>query len=464
MKWIKLIGGPVVFLIVFSFGYDQELWKDQILYRSLALACWMVFWWITESVPLYVTALLPLLFGPLLGVIDKDGLALSYGNTMVFLFLGGFLIARAIEKWDVHRKIASLIVKRTGSSPSGVLLGFIIATAFLSMWLSNTGTTIMMLPMAMTVIAVIPKGEFADKFTIALLLSIAFAANIGGTATLIGSPPNIQMSGILADKYNVHVDFLDWMKIGLPFCIFLLFILYIYLKFVFLRSTSNIEILFSEEGAWNRNQRKVLYVFFFTVFFWTVKQFVNDLYLLDITDTQIAIFGAILLFLIPVTGETTDTRILHWEDTKELPWGILILFGGGLALARSLANGGVLKLFADWIGEHGGDNYAWLLIIIILASVFLTELMSNLALVTILVPVIAELAITMNYPILALCVPVTLAASCAFMLPMATPPNAIVFSSGKLKVQTMARVGFAMNIFSIIAVSIVAYLLTFLYI
>jgi len=458
MKWIKLIGGPLVFLIVLSIG------QDEILYRSLALACWMVFWWITESVPLYVTALLPILFGPLLEVIDKEELALSYGNTMVFLFLGGFLIARAIEKWDVHRKIASLIVKRTGSSPSGVLLGFIISTAFLSMWLSNTGTTIMMLPMAMTVLAVIPKGAFADKFSIALLLSIAFAANIGGTATLIGSPPNIQMSGILADKYNVQVDFLDWMKIGLPFAIFLLFILFIYLKLVFLRSTSRIEIIFSENGAWNRNQKKVLYIFFFTVFFWTIKQFVNDYFNLDITDTQIAIFGAILLFLIPVSGETKDSRILNWEDTKELPWGILILFGGGLALARSLSNGGVLKLFADWIGENGGGNYAWLLIIIIVASIFLTELMSNLALVTILIPVIAELALAMGYPILALCIPVTLAASCAFMLPMATPPNAIVFSSGKLKVQTMARVGFLMNIISIIAVSAVAYFLTLLYI
>lgn len=455
MGRIKLLLGPVLFLLIYILGGGEDF------YSSIALASWMVYWWITESTPLYVTALLPIIFGPALKLIDTNDLSMSYGNTMVFLFLGGFIIALAIEKWDVHRKIAALIVRRTGSSPAGVLLGFILSTAFLSMWLSNTGTAIMMIPMAMTVLAVVPQGEFNKRFSTALLLSIAFAANIGGTATLIGSPPNVQMSGILADKYNVQVDFLDWMKIGLPFSIALLAVLYIYLKLVFLKSKEQIEIVFKEETKWSVNQRKVLAVFLTTVTLWIVKQYINEFFQWSITDTQIAIFGGIALFLVPSSNkEELNTKLLSWTDTKELPWGILILFGGGLALARSLANGGVLTKFATWIADNGGDSYFWLLLILILAGVFLTELMSNLALVTILIPIIAELALEMDYPILALCIPVTLSASCAFMLPMATPPNAIVFASGKLKVQTMARVGFVMNVVAILAVSVVAYLLT----
>ena len=455
MKWFKLVLGPIFFTVIFIYG------NNELYFNSLALASWMVYWWITESTPLYITALLPILLGPTLGLIDTSELALSYGNTMVFLFLGGFIIALAIEKWNVHKKIASLIVQRTGTSPSGVMLGFIISTAFLSMWLSNTGTTIMMMPMAMTVIAVLPDGEFRKRFSVALLLSIAFAANIGGTATLIGSPPNVQMSGILADKFDTQVDFLDWMKIGLPFSIAMLVALFLYLKVVFLRRSSAIEIVFKEHQKWNNNQKKVLIIFFITVLLWVFKQFINDYFGWTISDTQVAILGGVLLFIIPAqNNEQTESKLLVWEDTKTLPWGILILFGGGLALARALSNGGVLTKFASWINDNGGDNYIWLLFILILAGIFLTELMSNLALVTILIPVIAELAIAMEYPILALCVPVTLAASCAFMLPMATPPNAIVFASGKLKVQTMARVGFVMNILSVMAVSFVAYLLT----
>lgn len=455
MKTVKLLLGPLSFFaIMWQFGWDD------LFVKSIALTTWVVLWWITEAIPLYITALLPLLLGPLLGLIDKDELALSYGNTMVFLFLGGFLIACAVEKWNVHRKLASMIVQRTGSSPSGVLMGFIIATAFLSMWLSNTGTAIMMLPMAMTVISVLPKGEFTDRFSVALLLSIAFAANIGGTATLIGSPPNIQMSGILADKFGVQVDFMDWMRIGLPFAFVLLGVLFLYLKRVFLRGSENVTLVFKESSSWNSTQIRVIAIFGLTVVLWMIKQQLNDFFNWDITDTQIAIFSAILLFVIPAQTSASSSKLLEWEDTRELPWGILLLFGGGLALARILSNGGVLKIFATWIEKNEVGGYMALLFILIIAGIFLTELMSNLALVTLLIPIVAEIAITMNYPILALCIPVTLSASCAFMLPMATPPNAIVFSSGKLKVQTMAKVGFFMNIFSIALVALVAYFLT----
>lgn len=454
MKWLNLCIGFLLFVILLFFG------ENSLLYSAIGLAAWMVYWWITECVPLYVTALLPVLLGPPLGLIDTKELAQAYGHTMVFLFLGGFLIALAIEKWNVHRKIASLIVQQTGSTPAGVLLGFILSTAFLSMWLSNTGTAIMMMPMAMTVVSVLPESRFSSRFSTALLLSIAFAANIGGTATLIGSPPNVQMSGILADNFNIQVDFLSWIVIGLPFSVLLLIALFFYLRATFLKTDEHVEIAFRDNSPWSTNQKRVLIVFFLTAILWIVKQFINKAFDWSVTDTQIAILGGILLFIIPAKGKEEKTGVLKWEDTKNLPWGILLLFGGGLALAKALSNAGVLSLFADWVSEHGGDSYFWLLFILVVAGVFLTELMSNLALVTILIPIIAELAIKMDYPVLALCLPVTLSASCAFMLPMATPPNAIVFSSGKLRVSTMAKVGVIMNIVSVAAVLGVAYILT----
>jgi len=460
MNWLKIAIGPLLFAITYMTGFSE----DKMLIHAVALASWMIFWWIAEAVPLYVTALLPIIIGPFSGLLSKSDLSNAYGNNMVFLFLGGFIIARAIEKWKVHRKIASWIVERTGTSPSGVLLGFILATAFLSMWLSNTGTTIMMLPMAVTVLAVIPESAFRKRFSIALLLSIAFSANIGGTATLIGSPPNIQMSGILADKFNVEVDFMHWMSVGLPFAAALLVVLFVYFKFLFLgKDSAAYAISFSESEPLNAPQKRVLVIFSITVMLWMVKQWINEWTGWGLTDTQIALIGGALLFLVPALDLAKfDEPLLKWEDTKELPWGILLLFGGGLALAGALENGGVLALFARWIKETGFESYMWLLFILIVAGIFLTELMSNLALVTILIPIVGEMAVTMNYPLVAMCIPITLSASCAFMLPMATPPNAIVFSTGELKVGTMVKVGFALNIVSVMLITLVAYLLTIL--
>jgi solute carrier family 13 (sodium-dependent dicarboxylate transporter), member 2/3/5 len=460
MNWLKIAVGPLLCILV----YTLQLSEDKMLTHALALAAWMIFWWISEAVPLYVTALLPLIIGPFSGLLSKTDLSNAYGNNMVFLFLGGFIIARAIEKWKVHRKIASWIVARTGTSPSGVLLGFILATAFLSMWLSNTGTTIMMLPMAVTVLSVLPESSFKKRFSVALLLSIAFAANIGGTATLIGSPPNIQMSGILADKFNTEVDFMNWMAIGFPFATVLLLILFVYFKWLFLKKDSrSYSIAFSESDPLNIPQKRVLMIFFLTVMLWMVKQWINEWTGWGLTDTQIALIGGTLLFLIPsLEIRKFDSPLLSWEDTRELPWGILLLFGGGLALASALENGGVLSLFATWVKESGFESYMLLLFILIVAGLFLTELMSNLALVTILIPIVGEMAVTMDYPILAMCIPITLSASCAFMLPMATPPNAIVFSTGELKVGTMVKVGFILNVLSVILITAVAYLLTFM--
>jgi sodium-dependent dicarboxylate transporter 2/3/5 len=377
-------------------------------------------------------------------------IASEYGNEMVFLFLGGFMLARAIEKFEIHKNIAAHIVKRTGSNPLGVIFGFMLATAFLSMWLSNTGTTIMMLPMAMTILAPLPEGNFKKQFTLALLLTIAYAASIGGVATIIGSPPNVLMAGILSKEYQINIDFATWSLFGVPIAAILLYALYWYFKKFLLTDSKDVKINIGGVNAWTNNQKRVLIIFGFTVLFWVFKPIINAFTGFPLSDPQIALIATVFLFIIP--KKQSSESLLNWNDTRETPWGILFLFGGGLALAKILDNGGVLEDFSDMIAQSGFDNFYVLMLFLVIASIFLTELMSNLALVTALIPIVARIALKLDMDILALCFPITIAASCAFMLPMATPPNAIVFSSEKIQVKQMARVGFIMNVISTIVV------------
>jgi sodium-dependent dicarboxylate transporter 2/3/5 len=417
---------------------------------ALALGAWMITWWILEPVPIYITAFLPLILGPNLGLGTLPSLSAQYGNEMVFLFLGGFMIARAIEKYDIHKNIAALIVKRTGKSPIGVLLGFMIATAALSMWLSNTGTTIMMLPMAMTVLNPIPEGSFKKKYTLALLLSIAYSANIGGFATLIGSPPNLVMAGVLKQSHNIDVDFITWSAFGVPISIILILLMYWYFKKYLVEKDESMTISVGAVNVWTNNQKRVLYIFASTVFFWTFKPLINEITHFPLKDSQIALLAALLLFIVPKFK--SEEKIMTWNDTRETPWGILFLFGGGLALAACLEAGGVLDFFADSIQASGFKNFYLLLVVLVISSIFLTELMSNLALISILIPIIAKIAAALDMEILALALPITIAASCAFMLPMATPPNAIIFSSEKIEVRQMVRIGFVLNVLSVIVI------------
>lgn len=449
----KLLSGPIVFILINLYFPHADFLDYPKMGAALSIASWMIIWWILEPVPIYITAFLPLILGQNLGVGTLSEIASEYGNDMVFLFLGGFMIARAIEKYDIHKNIAALIVKRTGSSPMGVLFGFMIATSFLSMWLSNTGTAIMMLPMAMTVLSPIPEGKFKNQFTIALLLSIAYSANIGGIATLIGSPPNVLMSGILSKEYQIEVDFATWSLFGVPIAGILLYALYWYFKKFVVTDKSDVKVEIDGVKDWSYNQQRVLLIFGFTVLFWTFKPIINKFTGFPLSDPQIALTATILLFIIP--KRKSDESLLNWNDTRETPWGILFLFGGGLALALILDKGGVLEFFAESIAESGFDNFYALMIILIVSSVFMTELMSNLALVTALVPIVARIALKLEMDILALCLPITIAASCAFMLPMATPPNAIIFSSQKIQVKDMVRVGLVMNFVSIFVIFVI---------
>lgn len=443
----KLLSGPIAFILINLYFPHADFLEFPKLGAALAVAAWMIIWWILEPLPIYVTAFLPLILAQNLGLGTLPQIASEYGNEMVFLFLGGFMIARAIEKFDIHKNIAALIVKRTGTSPMGVLFGFMLATAFLSMWLSNTGTAIMMLPMAMTILKPIPEGNFKNQFTLALLLSIAYSANIGGVATLIGSPPNVLMSGTLARDYNIHVDFATWSMFGVPIAGILLYALFLYYKKFLVTDKADVKVEIGPVHPWSFNQKRVLSIFAATVFFWTFKPIINTLTGFPLSDAQIALSATVFLFVIP--KKRSDESLLNWNDTRETPWGILFLFGGGLALARVLDNGGVLEYFAAGIAKSGFDNFYVMMIILLVISVFLTELMSNLALVTALIPIVARIALKLDMDILALCLPITIAASCAFMLPMATPPNAIIFSSQKIQVKQMVRVGFVLNIVSI---------------
>ncbi len=422
---------------------------------AIAMGALMIYLWITESIPIYVTALIPFVVGVPLGIIDTKQLALAYGDKNVFLFLGGFILALALEKWHVHKQVARIIIHFVGYSKPRILLGFLISTAFLSMWISNTATALMMLPMALAVINVLPAKDQKGKFALYLLLSIAYAASIGGMGTLVGSPPNIQMAGILDKSFDIQVSFSDWMKFGIPLAVTMIAIIYLYFYFrMGDERKEHPEDFVLEKKPWILPQKRVVAVFTLVVILWIFRKSISDLIGFPYGDETAALFGSILLFLIP--GDK-DTKLLTWKDTEKLPWGILILFGGGLALAATLEANGIIQFITTLFDDVKTWHHLLLMFIIVAIAIFGTEFMSNLALVTLFIPIIGAFAQVTDYSIVQLCMPVTFAASCAFMLPVGTPPNAIVFSSGKITIAQMSRIGFVFNIFALLLISFVAY-------
>jgi len=428
----------------------------------IAIAIWMLIWWITEAVSISVTALLPLLLFPFFKILPIAEVGANYGSPIVFLFFGGFVMALALEKVNLHKRIALNIIRLTGTSPNRVILGFMLATATLSMWISNTASTVVMLPIAISVIKLLVND--ADGFTkndqnfaLSVMLGIAFSANAGGIATVIGTPPNSVLIGLLENEYNIEISFLKWMSIGLPFSAVMIGISYwVLVKWMFpnrdLKFNASKEVIQTELqklGATSGKEKLVLVIFGVTVFLWIFRTLINKLVPgLALTDTMISIFAALALFCIPYNLKRGDF-IIRWKDTQQLAWGILILFGGGLALAKGMSVSGIVDLVAGAIATSDISILltAALLIFLIL---FMTELMSNVALISVLAPVVAGIAIGLDVPILHLLIPVTMASSCAFMLPMATPPNAIVFASGYVQVPQMAKVGVFLNLIAIV--------------
>lgn len=461
---IGLLAGPLLFLILMVLPGDLVSADGD---RVLAVAAWMVLWWITEAVSISVTALLPLLLFPLLGVMDLPDVGANYGSPIIFLFFGGFVLALALEKVNLHKRIALTIINRTGTGPQRVILGFMIATASLSMWISNTASTVVMLPIALSVIGLLVDDAdgFTKKdrnFALSVMLGIAFSANAGGIATVIGTPPNSVLIGLLENEYQIEISFLRWMTIGLPISVILIGVSYLVLvKWMFpckgLQFAASRDVIKNELkklGPPDGKEKRVMLIFGITIFLWIFRTLINHLIPgLGLTDTAISMFGALLLFTWPYRWGRGEF-ILEWTDTTRLAWGILMLFGGGLALARGMSASGLVDLVSAAIAS---SEISVLLtaVLLIALMLFMTELMSNVALVAVLAPVVAGIAMGLDIPILYLLIPVTIASSCAFMLPMATPPNAIVFASGYIRVHQMARVGFVLNLISILLLVLV---------
>lgn len=453
MNWksiFTIIGVLAFFFILLVTGGTSTFWN------AIALGGLMVFLWLLEAIPIYLTALLPLVLAIPLGVLTPSDLAAAYGNSNVYLFLGGFLLALGLEKWKVHEQIAHVILSLVGGSKPRILLGFILSTGLLSMWISNTATTLMMLPMAMAIIHSLPERQKQSKFSLFLILSVAYAASIGGMATLVGTPTNTQMAAILKQNYGITIGFFEWMKIAFPITLIMLLATYAYFYLALGKERLENHDFKIVKKPWTREQISVGLIFGAVVFLWVFKDVLNGMLPFKYTDENVALFGSLLIFLFP--SRNPKIKLLSWQDTEKLPWGILVLFGGGLALAKMLELNGIVAELTGVLHAFSDVSIVFIIFLIVVIAIFATEFLSNLALVVIFVPIVAAFAKSAGLDILQLCIPLTLAASCAFMLPMGTPPNAIVFSSGYVKISQMAGVGLVLNIIGTILISICALL------
>ncbi len=459
MELTKRIGfflGPLLFLTILI----SNAGPNPMACKVLAVAAWMLVWWITEIFPIYITAMLPMVFFPALGIMDLKSTFAPYGSPIIFLFLGGFLIALAMEERKLHERIAFGLIRITGTNLRGVILGFMVATATVAMWISNTATTVMMLPIAVSVVNLV-KDQAQEhqfkRFAMLLMIGIAYAANIGGTITLIGTPPNLVFAGYYFEAMGEEFSFARWLMIGIPVGVLLLALCYLVLTGLIYplkqHKVEGLEALFESRwqalGTVSKAERAVMFVFALTVLCWVFAAPINDVLGSKVlSNTNIAMGGGLLMFLVPVSWKKGEF-ILDWKSTQRLPWGILILFGGGLALASGLEKAGLIDLLGAWVSESFPASPLILCLVLTAVALFATELMSNVALVTVLLPVVFSIAENSGIDITFLAIPVTLAASCAFMMPISTPPNAIVYASGYIRIPQMIRAGIWMNLIAI---------------
>ncbi len=441
-----------------------ELMQAQVI-GTLA---WMLIWWMSNLIPLGVTALLPLILFPILGILEPKAVGALYGHPIIFLFLGGFALGLAIEKWNLHRRIALNILKISGTGLPKILMGTMTATALLSMWISNTATTVMMLPIGLSLYHLISEKMSDEKasrnFAIALMLGIAYSANIGGMSTLIGTPPNLVLASFSSGSLEIDLAFADWLFFALPLCLLLLILLWFLLTKVLLKpkfELDGIKDLINKElkglGRMSMAEKRTAGVLAFMAISWILRAQINQIGGWErLSDTIIAISGMILLFIVPANGKA-NKALLGQKDLGKLPWNIILLFGGGLSLAKALEVSKLVETAAHFILESGWQHQLIIILLITAFSIFLTEVMSNVALVSVFIPVSFIIARALGIAELGLAIPLTLGASCAFMFPIATPPNAIVYSSGLLKTKDMARMGFALNLISLILIGLYSY-------
>lgn len=457
LKQASLWLGPLLFGVVHLTG--EGLGWSMEAKSVLAAAAWILTWWISEAAPIAVTSLLPIVLFPLTGVLDLKSITALYGSHYVFLFMGGFLVAIALERVNLHKRLALMLLARVGTQPARIVLGFMLATALLSMWISNTATTLMMLPIALSVIRSVEGPH--PNFTKALLLGTAYAANIGGMSTLVGTPPNIAMAGLLAEQEGVAIGFLEWFQLTGPLALallvatfFVLIGLLFPLKTIQLEAGAEwIQSSLAALGHWRTAEKRVLMVFVGLATAWITRGMWNDWVGGHVSDTGLAMMAGILLFLIPA-NEVEDPKraLLEWEDTEKLPWNILLLFGGGLALAAGLKEAGILEAMVSELGHWSDLSALAVLFVLVSMALLLTEVMSNLALTVVMVPVVAAFAVESGLMPWSFAVPITWASSCAFMLPMATPPNAIIFGSQAFPMSAMVRSGAVLNAVAIVVI------------
>jgi len=450
--------GLVIFLIL-SFSNTQTSINSEA-WTVLSIMLLMIVWWFFEVIPIYVTALLPLILLPLLTNQNFQDVAAPYANPSIFLFLGGFMLAIAIEISGLHKRFAYHMITKFGRSMFSILACFMLVSYFTSMWIINTATALMLLPIAIQVCKEIKVEN--SQFEILLLLSIAYSASIGGMSTIIGTAPNVFFVGFMHENFDIQISFLEWMTVALPISAIILFLSF-FIFFYLIKKDKNIDhaswknISLEKLPNMSSDEAKVLLVFIVTVSAWVFRGYLNQFnFLSNLTDSGIAITSAFLFFLIPSSNKKND--LLQWKHMKQLPWGLLLLFGGGLALAKAI----MLSGLGDWLGAQltflNNFSVLYIIFILIFATVFLTEVLSNTALTISFLPIIGVIAVDMGLPVNIIGMAVVMAASCAFMLPIATPPNAVIFATEKIKIMDMVKVGFVMNIFTIFILTSIFYI------
>ncbi|MCX6292775.1 MAG: DASS family sodium-coupled anion symporter [Sphingobacteriales bacterium] len=467
---LALITGILLFLLLFFLNPLSLSSKPNLV---LAISVLMISWWVLDAMPLPVVALVPIVAFPLFNISTIKEVTKSYSDSIIYLFMGGFFLSIAIEKWNLHKRVALGIIKLTGTNGNRIILGFILATGFLSMWLSNTATTMMMFPIAMSVIHVVGINQTSEKnmknFSLVLMLSIAYASNFA-LGTIIGTPPNVAYVNYISDKFNYNIGFTDWMLVFTPLTIALLLMLYwVMVKWLYPNHIKHNEagrLFINEEikkmGKFSTPEIRTTIVFSLTVLAWILKDVINAVQqIVVLDDTIIAMSAAIVLFIIPSGVKVDDKKVplLEWADTTKMAWGILLLFGGGIALAKALEDAKLMDQFGLFLASYSTGNTFFMILIVTTASVFLSEVMSNVAQVIVMAPVISSVAISLHMDPLLLGIPMTLGASCASMLPMGTPPNAIVFASGHIHIKDMIKTGFVLNIICIILITLFCYFL-----
>lgn len=469
---IGLILGPLLFILTMLFFNPEGLSPEAK--AILASTIWIATWWITEAIPIPATSLLPIILFPLSGGLDVGETTSAYGNDTIFLFMGGFMIALTMEKWNLHKRIALTIISLIGTNTERIILGFMVATGFLSMWISNTATAMMMVPIGLAIIYQVSEALKHDDsidtsqenfgFGKALMLGIAYSASLGGIGTLIGTPPNTLLAGAVNEIYGIEITFAQWMLFGVPLAwIFILVAWFYLIKIAYplkLKELPGGSAVIKEQkvelGKASYEEKVVFAVFLLAAFSWITRSFLLVDFLPGLNDAMVGLIAAMILFAIPSKNRRGD-HLLDWATAVKLPWGILLLFGGGLAIAAGFTQSGL----SEWVGGQliGLQGVNVLIIVLVVAAfvLFLTEITSNTATASMMFPIMASLAVALGIHPYALMVTAAVTASCAFMLPVATPPNAVVFGSGYLKIIDMARTGFILNVFGIIFVGLSVY-------